>query len=300
MLVEKDEKDKRMDYQALLKMAKPDIAHEIAPERIQERWDAAQRSLGRLREVLEATRPDVIVVVGDDQGEQFSPANMPTFCIYRGETMEIVKKQSSGGQWGNMAWRSYATDGVPDDPRPYEAAPSLANHLIRSLNNADFDVSACAELKPEVGMGHAYSFLYRTILPEGNVPVLPIMVNTMYAPNTPTAKRCYDLGRGIRKAIEAWDTNKTVAIMASGGLSHVILDEELDRIVVDALAEKDAETLRALPAERLDRAAGTTEIRNWVVLAGAMEPLNMTLASYEPCYRSPAATGLGMAFAYWS
>jgi hypothetical protein len=83
-------------------------------------------------------------------------------------------------------------------------------------------------------------------------------------------------------------------------LSHVIIDEELDRVVVDALAEKDADTLRSLPRERLDRAAGTTEIRNWVVLAGAMEGLAMNLASYEPCYRSPAATGLGMAFAYWN
>src|SRR5207237_6509883 len=138
--------------------------------------------------------------------EQVSPAHMTTFCVYRGETMEIVKRQSSGGQWGNMAWRSYASEGAPENPQPYEAAPSLANHLIRSLNDADFDVSACAEFRPEVGMGHAYSFLYRTILPGGNIPVLPVMVNTMFSPNQPTARRCYDLGRAMRKAIEAWDS----------------------------------------------------------------------------------------------
>jgi hypothetical protein len=142
--------------------------------------------------------------------------------------------------------------------------------------------------------------VYRTILPECNIPMLPVMVNTMYGPNVPGARRCYDLGQAIRKAIEAWDSSKTVAIMASGGLSHVIIDAELDRIVIDALLEKDSDRLRALPTERLDRAAGTTEIRNWIVAAGALEPLDMTLVSYEPAYRSPAATGVGMAFAYWS
>jgi hypothetical protein len=299
MLMEKDQVDKRMDYAALVKTAKPTIHEEITPERMQERFDTAQRSLGRLQAVLEEAAPDIILVVGDDQNEQFSPDHMPAFCIYRGETMEIVKRQRSGGQWGNMAWLGYSSQGVPETPRPYEAAPGLADHLIRYLVDEDFDMSACAQFKPEVGMGHAYSFLYRTILPEGDIPVLPLMVNTMYAPNTPTPKRCYELGQALRRGIEAWDSNKKVAVMASGGLSHVILDEELDRTVVDALAEKDADTLRALPRERLDRAAGTTEIRNWIVLAGAMEGLSMTLASYEPCYRSPAATGVGMAFAYW-
>ncbi len=300
MLMEKDQVDKRMDYAALVKAEKPTIHEEITPERMQERYDIAQRSLGQLKAVLEATAPDVIVVVGDDQNEQFSPDLMPAFCVYRGDTMEIVKRQRSGGQWGNMAWLSYSSQGVPETPRPYEAAPDLANHLIRFLVDEDFDISSCATFKPEVGMGHAYSFLYRTILPAGNIPVLPIMVNTMYAPNTPTPGRCYELGRALRRGIEAWAANKRVAVMASGGLSHVIIDEELDRIVVDALAEKDVETLRTLPRERLDRAAGTTEIRNWIVLAGAMEGLSMNLASYEPCYRSPAATGLGMAFAYWT
>ena len=298
-LVEKDQRDPRMDYNALLKTAKATIHDEIRPERMAERFETAQRSLGKLREVLEATAPDVILVVGDDQGEQFTPDHMPAFCIYRGDTMEIVQRARGDSKWGNMAWLSFTEQGAPQVPRPYDAAPELADHLIRHLVDHDFDIASCAQFKPEVGMGHAYSFLYRTILPAGDIPVLPLMVNTMYQPNTPTPKRCYELGRALRRGIEAWDSNKRLAIMASGGLSHVILDEDLDRSVVDALIEKDGEALRTLPRDRLDRAAGTTEIRNWIVVAGAMEPLSMTLASYEPCYRSPAATGVGMAFAYW-
>ena len=82
------------------------------------------------------------------------------------------------------------------------------------------------------------------------------------------------------------------------GLSHVIIDEELDRITIDALREHDADRLGALPTEKLN--LGTSEIRNWVVAAGALEALPMTLVSYEPCYRTEAGTGLGMAFAYWA
>jgi hypothetical protein len=299
LLREKDMRDKRMDYEALLKTARPGMEDECTDERMAARYDAAQRALGTLRQELLSAAPDVVVVVGDDQNEQFGSDQMPTFCVYRGPSLEVKKRTAGGGQWGNMAWREASQADIGEAPKTYEAAPQLADHLIESLIEAEFDVSCSSEMRPDVGLGHAFSFLYRTILPEGNIPVLPVMVNTMFKPNYPTPGRCYKLGQAMRRAIEAWDASQRVAIMASGGLSHVIIDEDLDRTVIDALMEKDAEQLCSLPRERLNRAAGTTEIRNWIVLAGAMEPLNMTLASYEPCYRSPAGTGLGMAFAHW-
>ena len=299
LLKEKDMKDKRMDYTALLKAARPNLDEECTPERMEARFEAAQAALGTLRNVLIEAAPDVVIVVGDDQNEQFGSDQMPAFCIYRGPSVEVKKRSGGGGQWGNMAWREASQADLGNAPKIYQAAPELADHLIESLIEDEFDVSASAEIRPEVGLGHAFSFLYRTILPEGNIPLLPIMVNTMYTPNCPTPRRCYKLGQAISRAIEAWDPGKRVAIMASGGLSHVIIDEELDHLVIDAMMEKDAEALCTLPRDRLDRAAGTTEIRNWVVLAGAIEPLTMTLTSYEPCYRSPAGTGVGMGFAYW-
>ena len=85
--------------------------------------------------------------------------------------------------------------------------------------------------------------------------------------------------------------------MASGGLSHVILDEEIDDMTLTALKAKDADALANLPVDRLT--GGTSEIRNWVVLAGAPEPLDMTLIDYVPCYRTMAGTGCGMGFASW-
>jgi 3-O-methylgallate 3,4-dioxygenase len=122
-------------------------------------------------------------------------------------------------------------------------------------------------------------------------------VNTYYPPNQPTPKRCYELGRAVRRAVESWDSSKRVAVLASGGLSHVVIDEELDRITIDALREKNFPALWRLPREKLR--GGTSEILNWVALAGVTEPMELRYLEYVTTYRSPAATGCGMGFAYW-
>ena len=127
--------------------------------------------------------------------------------------------------------------------------------------------------------------------------MIPVMVNTYYPPNQPTPKRCYAFGRAVRRAIESWDSDKRVAVMASGGLSHVIIDEDIDQMTLDGLRNEDPELLWRLPRERLR--GGTSEILNWVALAGAVGPMKMTLVDYVTTYRSPAATGCGMGFAYW-
>ena len=96
MLREKDVHDKRMDYNALLKVAKPNIDEEWTEERMQTRYDTAQRSLGTLRDVLAQTAPDVVIVVGDDQNEQFGADQMPAFCVYRGPSVEVKKRAGVG------------------------------------------------------------------------------------------------------------------------------------------------------------------------------------------------------------
>ena len=88
-----------------------------------------------------------------------------------------------------------------------------------------------------------------------------------------------------------------MAVIGSGGLSHFIIDEALDQQVIKALQSKDAEAVYALPRQRLN--SGTSEIRNWIAAAGAVEHLPMTLIDYVPCYRSPAGTGCAMGFAQW-
>ena len=91
--------------------------------------------------------------------------------------------------------------------------------------------------------------------------------------------------------------SERVGILASGGLSHFTVDEELDRGVLDALKRGDGAALSAIPVQKLN--SGNSEIRNWITLAGAVGHLNNVWQEYIPCYRSAAGTGCGMGFALW-
>jgi hypothetical protein len=90
-----------------------------------------------------------------------------------------------------------------------------------------------------------------------------------------------------------------VAVIASGGMSHFVVDEELDRKVLHALLTGRHEALTSLD-ERLFE-SGTSEIKSWIVGAGVLSQtsLRMDYHAYQPCYRSPAGTGSGMGFATW-
>ena len=219
---------------------------------------------------------------------------MPTFAIYHGKSLPVVKHTGRN----NSGWKLAEERGWSETAPEYETGYMLAEHMVRSLTDDEFDIARCNKLRPEIGVGHAFSFLYRRILPGGKLPMVPVMVNTYYPPNQPTPKRCYALGQAVRKAIESWDADKRVAVMASGGLSHVVIDEEIDQMVIDGLRTKNPDTLWRLPRERLW--GGTSEILNWVALAGVVEPMELKFLEYVTTYRSPAGTGCGMGFAYWT
>jgi hypothetical protein len=293
VLREKDETDPRLDYQQLLQKAKPGLDVELTPEKFRQRDEACQAAIKVLGDALQEARADLVVIFGDDQQEQFHDDNMPTFAIYHGKSVPVVTHTGRNP----AAWKHAEERGWAATAPEYEAGDDLAGHLVRALTVAEFDIARCNKLRPEIGVGHAFSFLYRRILPGGKLPMVPVMVNTYYPPNQPTPKRCYAFGQAVRKAIESWDSSKRVAIMASGGLSHVVIDEEIDAMTIDGLKNKKPEVLFRLPRERLR--GGTSEILNWVALAGAMENRDLKYLEYVTTYRSPAATGCGMGFAYW-
>jgi hypothetical protein len=127
--------------------------------------------------------------------------------------------------------------------------------------------------------------------------VVPVFLNTYFPPNQPTPRRCYLLGQAVRKAVESFAGDARVGVLASGGLSHFLVDEDFDRAILKALADKDAAFLRSLPRNKLH--AGSSEILNWVAIAGAAEGLDLDWFEYVPGYRTPAGTGTGMSFATW-
>jgi len=273
------------------------IAKEITPEKFQQRHARNQKGIARVQKALYEADLDVLVMVGDDQQEYLRDDNMPGLCIYWGDEV-VVKGRGAEPSTGNRPLIEYALE---DRTVPTHAV--LGRHLIEYLVEAEFDVGRSSFLDPkrggrsQGGIGHAFGFVYHRLMQQKLIPTVPIMVNTYYPPNQPTPKRCYDLGRTLRSAIEAWPVKARVGILCSGGMSHFVVDEELDHMVLDGMREKSIVKLSQLPRDKMN--SGSSEMRNWIVVAGATEHLAMELFDYVPCYRSPAGTGCAMAFARW-
>jgi Catalytic LigB subunit of aromatic ring-opening dioxygenase len=284
------------EFAALARERAARVAPELAPAVTAARHAANQAALATLAGVLASAALDALVIIGDDQGEWFSVDSQPALCIYWGEGVESlpppVERMAPSlrlGYWG------YYGDGVN---RAYPVDAALGRRLIESLTREHgFDVAHIRVQPRHAPFGHAWSFVHQRLM-EGNViPIVPVLLNTYYPPNQPTPKRCYELGRALRRIIEAWPGARRVGVLGSGGLSHFVVDEALDRHVLDILARRDADAVTALPLDRLN--SGNSEIRNWIAAAGALEGLTMRLVDYVPCYRSEAGTGCGMAFAVW-
>ena len=181
--------------------------------------------------------------------------------------------------------------------RFYPCHAGLGTYLAAGLTDLGFDITAMKALKCDQSEGHAYSFIHRRFMPDGPIPIVPVILNTYYPPNQPSPTRCFDLGTAIRKLIDGFPDDLRVGIMASGGLSHFLVNEELDREVIGALRRKDHAALKMLPPHKL--LSGSSEIRNWIALAAAVKDLELDWFSYVPGYRSRALTGVGLCFAYW-
>ncbi len=290
-------------YDQLVELrASDNLAQEITQDKWNARHAACRAAITKLADVFAQVKPDIAVIVGNDQMEVFTDKLMPAFTVFRGQTLlnvpmdEEQKAKLSPGV--AIATPGYMTPQLAQ----YPGVPELADHITRHLMANQFDVAVSSEL-PEGprghGVPHAFGFIYRQIMRDKPIPTVPLFVNTFYPPNQPSAKRCFDFGAQLKSAIESWPADKTVAIFASGGLTHFVIDEALDQRVLAGMKARDIESLTTIPENLFQD--GTSELKNWIPVAGAMTALglDMELVDYIPCYRSPAGTGNAMGFAYW-
>ena len=290
---ERDAKDERLDWEGAKRQAKKGIEEELELPRQQELYERCLAAAGEVKDAIDDASPDVVLVVSNPH-RVFPEDNQAVFALYGGETLPVPERMGGAGR--DPA--ALSTDATPRAApvQEYLGAPELASALMDGLIDDGFDIAYTDTMRPDVSLEHSYTIMYA--IAGRPIPMVPFTLSR-YLPNQATPARCYALGQALRRAIERWDSGKRVAIMASGGLSHQIVDEDLDRTVVNALLAKDVEPLCSLPRDRLNRAPGTPEILNWVALAGAAEPMEMTLAAYVAAYRSLAGTGHGIGFAYW-
>ena len=284
-------------YAETLAGADPELARELAPEVWESKYQRAQTAISALAAALADARADVALVIGDDQRELFLDDGVPSFACFTGtELLDMAPGPEAFARLPKGIQAAFwAVHGEEKGVHP--VAQELSAHIAGQLTLADFDLTVFAKQPAGRTLGHAFTFpRYRLGLPE-TTPIVPVFVNTYYPPNVPSAARCYALGRELRRSVESWATDARVAVIASGGLTHFVIDEALDRRVLDAIAARDAAALSGIPRARLR--SGNSEILNWVTAAAALEGLAPHVADYVPGYRTPAGTGTGMAFAYW-
>jgi 3-O-methylgallate 3,4-dioxygenase len=298
-----DREGRPRTYQDVLGSAPSNIAELVADDAITARYHEVHEAMKRLRREIAEARLDALVIVGDDQHELFQDQHMPSIGIYYGESIRNAARANARRftwpeEWYNRAqMRRYEDDADAD----YPCHRALALALIGGLVEHEFDIAAVSGLAAAQSEGHAYSFVHRWYLKGDGarmVPVVPVFLNTYNPPNPPLPRRCVRFGRALKELIESYPEDLRVGVLASGGLSHFVVEEELDRAVIDALRRKDLDFLAGLDPRRLK--AGSSEIRNWIVVASAATHLDLKWLSYTPSYRTAAGTGIGLGFASWS
>lgn len=293
------------DFDSLVELRKDEnLAANATLEERQRRSRACRKAIDRTAQIYEDARIDVAVIFGNDQHELFLDDFMPTLAVFNGSTVwnqpasdEQAKKSPPGiheSEWGHK----------PAVFTEYRGHPELANAIITQAVVDGFDVARMSELPkhPEnwhSGIGHAFGFVYRQIMRDRVVPHVPLFTNTFFPPNQPSARRCFEFGRAVGRAIRAWKSDARVAVFGSGGMSHFVIDESFDRVIFDSLESRDAERLSSISEDYLQ--SGTSELKNWIGAAGCLFETDLAggVIDYVPCYRSEAGTGTANGWVVW-
>ena len=262
---------------------RPALEEELTLKVKQMKFERCLEAMGVLRRQLEQWRPDVVVMVGDDQRENILEDNTPPFVIYTAGEVDATRKFH------------YLGESAIQQKRRFRVDESVASVLVEGLMEAGFDPAWSRKTRYEGGLGHAFGRPLHFIMPGGDYPIVPVMVNTYYPP-APSARRCFELGRALAASLETCKAADTAVVIGSGGLSHVRIDEELDQAFIKGIENYDRNYLMNMDSSVLME--GTSELRNWILTAGAAD-CQATVVDYVPCYRTNTGIGCAMGFAFW-
>jgi 3-O-methylgallate 3,4-dioxygenase len=283
-----------------LKSATPDtpewVPDEVSLEKFEEKYRICEENIALLGQMMRDARPDVVLVLGDDHREVFTDECSPSLALYCGDEVWDLPSPPESLGLASIEASDWAYHG--DEAVRYRTAGELASHIVGYLQDNGFDPAVVNQLAEGRSLGHAFTFINRRLAPGLNRPILPVWLNAFYGANQPSAKRCFQIGRALRAAVESWPRDERVAIVASGGLSHYMVDERLDRLLLKAIEAKDADHITSVSPDQLR--SGSGEIRMWLAGAGACEDLTVTHNVYVPGYRSLAGTGVGLGFLAWA
>lgn len=277
------------------------------PARMREEWGsdegatharehqaAVAEQLRRVRKELDDFRPDVVVVFGDDQYENFREDIVPPFCVLAYDQFEFKPWENGGSNYWNEP---------QDKTFTVRGHRTAGKHLVTGLLEHSFDM-AYAYRPLHVPLGHAFrnSILYldwdRAGFPYA---IVPVAVNCygrtlihhkgwlgkvgeqlgeeQLDPPSPSPTRCFDLGVACARifASSPW----RVALIASSSWSHAFLtgkhhhlypDHDADRALYGALQAGHYQPWRERTLAQIED-SGQHEMLNWYCLIGAMAEL---------------------------
>jgi protocatechuate 4,5-dioxygenase beta chain len=205
-------------------------------------------------------KPDVVVLVYNDHASAFSLEVIPTFAI------------------GCAASFAPADEGWGPRPVPVvQGHPELAWHIAQSTILDEFDMTIVNRMDVDHGLTVPLSLLFGQPA-EWPVKVIPLAVNVVQYP-PPTGRRCWNLGRAIRKAVQSFDEDLNVMIWGTGGMSHQLqgpragfINKAFDTAFLDGLT-RDPEGLAKIPHVDYVREAGSEgiELVMWLIMRGALD-----------------------------
>ena len=284
-----------------------DWNHEV--ERAQEHQDRLRSAFARVRHAIDDFAPDAVIILGDDQYENFKEDIIPpfnVFCMDSFPTRPFVSPEN--------IWRA-----DEDTELVFPGAGRLAREIVYDLMEADHPIAySYKNLHHERGLGHAFAnaLVYLDWNRKGwEHPIIPISVNSygrsvissrgamahifdsrperekdpyvdFPAPSGPTPRSCFALGQKLREVLDA--RSERFVVLASSGWSHAFLtekhwwlypDREYDRARFEELESGNQRSWAELSNDSI-YAAGDQEFRNWICMAGVVPERTPEIVDY--------------------
>lgn len=230
--------------------------------------EGLRHSLGRMRKLLEESRPDALIVVAAEHFANFFMDNMPAYCMGMADEYE--------GPIEDEEWLAIKRRKIPGNL-------DLSRRIICDVMQK-IDLAYAEEWKFDHGIMVPLHFL----TPRYDLPVVPVNINCQGPPLSPL-HRAYEFGRTLRAACDAQP--ERIALLGTGGMSHWpctpdsgAINESWDSTFLDHFINNRKDDLISYTDEEVLREGGqgAFEIRTFVTVAGATEGSTGELLFYAP------------------
>jgi protocatechuate 4,5-dioxygenase beta chain len=223
-------------------------------------WQPVFKGFDFSKKWIADLKPDVIILVYNDHASAFSLEIIPTFAL---GCAEEFKPADEG--WG---------------PRPVPVVkghPVMASHIAQSVILDEFDLTIVNKMDVDHGLTVPLTLMFGQPA-EWPCKIIPLAVNVVQYP-PPTGNRCFNFGKAIKKAVEAFPEDLRVVIFGTGGMSHQLqgtraglINREFDARFLDNLS-KNPQAVAKIPFIEYVREAGSEgiELVMWLIARGALE-----------------------------